>query len=180
MNKLSKVIASGAVVLGLLLSLAVFAPRAAAAVSRSDEFFVISSIDRSKNNLVLLQATEISEIMSIDPKTQFFDESGKPLKLTDLRSGDTVYIASHRNSDGGVVADKVSKGTMTVADLRQRYVPYLPPNAGTFASGQAAKSQAKAAAAPAAAQKPAKPAGQGASGNGQHKHNPNSQNPNHQ
>lgn len=135
MNKLSKLIASGAVACGLLLSLSISAPRANAA---ADEFFVISSIDRTKNNLVLLQATEISEIMSITPKTQYFDEKGKALKLTDLRSGDTVWIVAHKNSDGSVSADKVSKGTMTVAELRQRYVPYLPPNAGSFASGAAA------------------------------------------
>jgi hypothetical protein len=39
---------------------------------------------------------------------------------------------SHKQSDGSVVADKVTKGVMTVAELRKRYVPYLPANAGTF------------------------------------------------
>jgi len=135
MNKIQKWVILIFAGFGLLA--AVGAPRAAAqsAGKSGDEFFVISSIDRNKHLLVLLQATEISETMSIDDKTQYFDGKGKAMKLTDLRSGDTVYIVSHKQKDGSMIVDKVTEGTMTVAELRRRYVPYLPANAGQFASG---------------------------------------------
>ncbi len=70
--------------------------------------------------------------MNIGDKTLFADEHGKTLKLTDLRSGDTVYIVSHKQQDGSLIADKVTEGTMTVSELRRRYVPYLPANAGNL------------------------------------------------
>jgi hypothetical protein len=118
-----------------LLAVLAFLPAcwaADAAVHANSEFFVISSIDRSKHQLVLLHATEISQIVAYGDKTQYFDDRGKPIKLTDLRAGDTVFVNSHKLPDGTVVADKVSKGIMSVAELRRRYVPYLPANAGTF------------------------------------------------
>lgn len=136
MNNLRKWIVLSFISFGMLLG--VCTPRAAAQASTTkggDEFFVISSIDRNKHVLVLLQVTEISRIMNIGDKTQFFDAQGKALKLTDLRSGDTVYIVSHKQQDGSFMADKVTEGAMTVSELRRRYVPYLPANAGKFASG---------------------------------------------
>jgi hypothetical protein len=139
MNNPRKSILLGCVSFAMLLG--VCAPRAAAQTSAKsgDEFFVISSIDRTKHLLVLLQATEISETMSVGDKTQFFDERGKALKLTDLRSGDTVYITSHKQQDGSLIADKVREGTMTVSELRRRYVPYLPATASQFSPGSAPK-----------------------------------------
>jgi hypothetical protein len=135
MNNFRKSMLLSFVSFGMLLG--VCAPRAFAQklAKTGDEFFVISSIDRTKHVLVLLQATEISQIMNIGDKTLFADEHGKALKLTDLRSGDTVYIVSHKQQDGSLIADKVTEGTMTVSELRRRYVPYLPANAGQFASG---------------------------------------------
>ena len=135
MNNFRKWMVVGIASFGLFIG--VSAPRASAQSTgkASDEFFVISSIDRTKHLLVLLQATEISETMSIADKTQYFDQKGKALKLTDLRSGDTVYISYHKQQDGTLLADKVTEGVMTVSELRRRYVPYLPANAGKVGPG---------------------------------------------
>lgn len=94
--------------------------------SGSEDFFVISSIDRTKHVLVLLQPTEVTEAMAFTDKTQFFDDNGKALKITDFRAGQTVFITNHRQADGSFVADRVRKGYMTVAEMRRRYVPFLP------------------------------------------------------
>jgi hypothetical protein len=120
--------------LGLLfvsmLGIAAAATRAADQKPVSGEdFFVISSIDRSKHVLVLLQPTEVTEAMTFTDKTQFFDSNGKPLKITDFRAGQTVYITSQKASDGSVTANRVRKGYMTVSELRRRYVPSLPASA---------------------------------------------------
>lgn len=100
----------------------------------SEDFFVISSIDRAKHVLVLLQPTEVTEAMSFTDKTQFFDSNGKALKITDFRAGQTVYITSQKASDGSVTAERVRKGYMTVSELRKRYVPSLPASAVTQSS----------------------------------------------
>ena len=132
MNNLRKsllaVFAASAMLLG------VYASPVAAQSKAGDQFFVISSIDRTKHLLVLLQATEITEIMSTTDKTQYFAANNKPEKLTDLRSGDCVYVVFHKEKDGSLVVDKVTQGVMTVAELRKRYVPYLPANAGQIPS----------------------------------------------
>ncbi len=100
----------------------------------SEDFFVISSIDRAKHVLVLLQPTEVTEAMAFTDKTQFFDDNGKALKITDFRAGQTVFIINHRQADGSFVADRVRKGYMTVAEMRRRYVPFLPQAADSTTS----------------------------------------------
>jgi hypothetical protein len=132
MNDIRKSFLAGIAAFAVLLGL--YAPQAAAQAKAPDQFFVISSIDRTKHLLVLLQATEITEIMNITDKTQYLGMNGKPGKLTDLRSGDCVYVVFHKEKDGSLVVDKVTQGVMTVAELRKRYVPYLPANAGQIPS----------------------------------------------
>ena len=83
--------------------------------------------------------------MDVADKTQYADENGKALKLSDFRTGDTMYIVSHKQQDGSLIADKVTEGMMTIAEMRRRYVPYLPalpefatgmgsPNEGHFSA----------------------------------------------
>jgi hypothetical protein len=132
MNNVRKTLLACSAVAAMLLG--VYAPQAAAQSKGGDEFFVISSIDRTKHLLVLLQATEITEIMNLTDKTQYLGMNGKPMKLTDVRSGDCVYVISHKDKDGNMTVDKVTEGVMTVAELRKRYVPYLPANAGQIPS----------------------------------------------
>jgi hypothetical protein len=132
MNNIRKSFLAG--MAAFAVALGMYAPQAAAQAKTGDQFFVISSIDRTKHLLVLLQATEITEIMNTTDKTQYFAMNGKPEKLTDLRSGDCVYVVFHKEKDGSLTVDKVTQGVMTVAELRKRYVPYLPANAGQIPS----------------------------------------------
>jgi hypothetical protein len=94
--------------------------------SGKDEFFVISSIDKAKNTLILLRPTQITATLAVTPKTQFFDDKGKALKLTDFRTGDTIFVTYSSQADKGLVAEHVRKGMMTMLEMRKRYLPGLP------------------------------------------------------
>jgi hypothetical protein len=92
----------------------------------NDEFFVISSIDKAHNALILLRPTQITATLAVTPKTQFLDEKGKALKLTDFRTGDTIFVTYSSQADKGLVAEHVRKGMMTMLEMRKRYLPGLP------------------------------------------------------
>src|SRR5215472_973349 len=62
------------------------------------DFFIVSSIDLGKKQILLKRPTEVTELMRVDRETRYFDEHGKAIRLTDLRAGDTVYIASKASS----------------------------------------------------------------------------------
>jgi hypothetical protein len=128
MNKAQRLLVFGVAFATLLAGAA--SARPADQQSGGEDFFVISSIDRAKHLLVLLQPTEVTEAMGVSDKTQFFDDKGKALKITDFRAGETVFITSHRQADGSMLADRVRKGYMTVAEMRRRYVPFLPEVTG--------------------------------------------------
>jgi hypothetical protein len=96
----------------------------AQSASGSDEFFVVSSVE--KGTLILLRPTEITAIITVTDKTQIVDEQNKPLKLTDLRTGDTIFVNYSSGSGGTMTASHVRKGMMTVAELRKRYETALP------------------------------------------------------
>ena len=87
----------------------------------ADEFFIISSVDLGKNQLLLKRPTEVTEVMRVNESTRYLDENGRPLKLSDLRAGDTVYISS-KPSTGGAVALQIHRGPMTLTELRRRYL----------------------------------------------------------
>ncbi|HEV3220117.1 MAG TPA: hypothetical protein VGZ48_10125 [Candidatus Acidoferrales bacterium] len=165
MSKLTKSIPVAALCAALLMLTVVSANAQTPppATKFADEFFVVSSVDRTHNALILLAPTEIAQVFQVTDKTQFFDENGKSLKLGDLRAGDTIFVTSHTNSDGTFTLDRVHKGEMTVAQLRLRYLPGLPANAGlTSQTAPKPKSSAPASNAPKSnSAKPgtAKPAG---------------------
>lgn len=87
----------------------------------ADEFFIISSVDPAKNQLLLKQPTEVTELVRVSDATTYLDKDGKPLKLADLRAGDTVYVTLNR---AGAIpsASRVRKGPMTTEELRRRYL----------------------------------------------------------
>jgi hypothetical protein len=89
--------------------------------SYAGEFFIISSVDLSKNQLLLKRPTEVTEVMSVNSKTRYVDEKGNLIKLTDLRAGDTVYITP-QPANGGLLAIDIRKGPMTLNELRRRYL----------------------------------------------------------
>ena len=90
--------------------------------AKGEQFFIIASLDQSKSEILLKRPDEVTELLNTTPQTQFFDENGKPLKLSDLRAGDTVWVTS----TGGAhpTAVRIRKGQMTVADLHRYYLDY--------------------------------------------------------
>ncbi|HVC00258.1 MAG TPA: hypothetical protein VNJ12_13135 [Candidatus Dormibacteraeota bacterium] len=108
---------------GVLLagSLTARAAQGKAGQVTKDEFFLISSLNMQKHELVLKLPTEVTMQMSITDKTPIVDEHGKPLRMADLRSGDTVYI-TYRQNGAGAEALSIRLGPMTIEELHRRYL----------------------------------------------------------
>ena len=128
MNKMNRFFAVAAVA-GTLLAAA-----CAAQAKFGDEFFLISSVDRPHNILVLMHPWQVTQTVTVSDKTQYFDDQGKPIKLADLRAGDTIF-ATTQTDKSNVTVTKIRKGVMTMAELRRRYLPYLPANSGAKTPG---------------------------------------------
>ena len=88
-----------------------------------EQFFIVASLDLQKQQLLLKYPTEVTLLVKATDQTKFVDDSGNPMKLSDFRAGDTVWVTSAKSSDG-VTALKVRKGQMTVADLHRYYLDY--------------------------------------------------------
>ena len=115
MNRLSC-----AVILGLLLAPFAHAQKKTPA---GEEFFIVASIDQPKSQLLLKQPTEVTILATVTPKTQISDEKGKPLKLSDLRAGDTIWAVTSGGDQSTSIA-RLRKGSMTVSDLHRYYLDY--------------------------------------------------------
>lgn len=126
MNKINRLFAIA--VAGSLLA-GVCGGQSKSPTKMSDDFYLISSVDRPHNMLVLMHPWQVTQTVSVTDKTQYLDDQGKPIKLTDLRAGDTIFATTHTDK-GTVTVDKIRKGVMTVSELRKRYLPYLPATAG--------------------------------------------------
>ena len=85
------------------------------------DFYIVSSIDLAKKQILLKRPTEVTELMRVDGETRYFEESGKAMRLADLRAGDTVFITS-KPAGGQSVAVTIHKGPMTLDLLRERYL----------------------------------------------------------
>jgi hypothetical protein len=88
-----------------------------------EQFFIVASVDLQKSQLLLKYPTEVTVLMHIDESTKLVDESGRPLKLSDFRAGDTVW-ASSRTSGDETTALHIRKCRMDVADLHRYYLDY--------------------------------------------------------
>jgi len=91
--------------------------------SAGEQFFIVASLDLQKSQLQLKYPTEVTLLVKATDQTEFGDDSGKPMKLSDLRAGDTVWLTSGPIPDG-TAAVKVRKGEMTVPDLHRYYLDY--------------------------------------------------------
>ena len=124
MNNFRKLIFLSA--LAAVIFTSAFAVRAQVqAKAGSDEFFVISSIDKAHSALVLLRPTQITATIGVNDKTKYVDENGKSIKMTDLRTGDTIFV-TYSTQNNALVGTTVRKGMMTTAEMRKRYLPGLP------------------------------------------------------
>lgn len=90
--------------------------------SRADSFFIISSIDATKRQIVLKLPTEVTEVVEVTPATTYRDEKGNPLKFEDLRAGDTVYATVNQNAKGALTVMSIRRGPMTLEELHRRYL----------------------------------------------------------
>ncbi len=90
---------------------------------QGEQFFIVASVDLQKSQMLLKYPTEVTLLMRVDGATKFADDSGAPLKLSDFRAGDTVWVSSTSNK-GDVTAVRVRKGRMGVADLHRYYLDY--------------------------------------------------------
>jgi hypothetical protein len=88
-----------------------------------EEFFIVASVDQSKSQILLKHPTEVTLLAGVDANTRFTDEVGKPLKLSDFRTGDTVWVTLSGGA-AGTAAVRIRKGQMTVADLHRYYLDY--------------------------------------------------------
>lgn len=86
----------------------------------SEEFFIVSSVDAGKSTMVLKRPTEVTLTMRVTGNTRCRNEEGKAIRFTDLRAGDTIFIALARDSSGPFVASSIRKGPMTVQELHRR------------------------------------------------------------
>ncbi len=87
-----------------------------------EEFYIIASVDQTKSQLLLKRPNEVTLLMQVNEKTQYADEAGKPLHLSDFRAGDTVWATSFGGPEPAAV--RIRKGHMTVADLHRYYLDY--------------------------------------------------------
>ena len=85
-----------------------------------EEFFILSSINVAKYELLLKRPTEVTTLMKVNELTTVFDEQNREVKLADLRAGDTLWIISTAAGPDRL-AVRIRKGPMTVADLRRLY-----------------------------------------------------------
>ena len=86
-----------------------------------EEFFIVSSVDTAKKELLLKEPTEITELLHVNEKTRYTDKSGKEIQFADLRAGDTVYIRS-TTTPAGKLAVSIRKGPMTLEELHRHYL----------------------------------------------------------
>jgi hypothetical protein len=114
--------AAVAVVVLAVLGAAAPAAPAKPGAPAADEFFIVSSIDAGRSRIVLKRPTEVTLVMRVSERTSYRDEQGRPLELTALRAGDTVYITSSRDGAGQLTALLVRQGPMTVQELQRRYL----------------------------------------------------------
>jgi len=88
---------------------------------RGDSFFIVSSVDAKKQQIVLKLPTEVTEVVQVTPATTYRDEEGKPLKFEDLRAGDTVYATVVQEAKGRLIVTSLRRGPMTLEELHKRY-----------------------------------------------------------
>jgi hypothetical protein len=104
-----------------IVTAALLDPRAAIAAPTEprDEFFIISSVDADKHELLVKLPTEVTQVMRVDGATKYLDRRGQPIRLADFRAGDTVYIVRSPNTGA---AREIRKGPMTLPELQRRYL----------------------------------------------------------
>ena len=87
-----------------------------------DEFYIVSSVDAARSRLVLKRPTEVTVVVRVGERTADRSEDGKPLRFSDLRAGDTIWVVASKESDGQLSARAIRRGPMTLQELQKRYL----------------------------------------------------------
>jgi hypothetical protein len=110
-----------ATVVSCVFSVAAQSSKAAGTTNGGEEFFIVSSVDITKKQLLLKEPTEITQLIQVNDKTRYTDRTSKPMQFGDLRAGDTIYVRSSTTS-AGRVAVSIRKGPMTLQELQRHYL----------------------------------------------------------
>ena len=114
-----------ALVAGPLLALAAAAVGAPGSPSlAADEFFIVSSVDSDKGTIVVKRPTETTLTIRVTDRTRCLGLKGESIRFTDLRAGDTVFVASTPTPGGPPAASSIRRGPMTVDELHRRYLRF--------------------------------------------------------
>jgi hypothetical protein len=100
--------------------------RGTGAPSAGEEFYIISTVDLAKKQMVLKKPTEVTVLMLVPDKTTLTNLEGKRIQLKDLRAGDTVYVRAAPDSQGRLVASSIRIGIMTERELYEHYLKGIP------------------------------------------------------
>lgn len=115
----SSLLAALAMALGL--TMAGWAAQNSRARSGNDEFFIVTSFNLPKHQLVLKLPTEVTMRMYVTDTTKVINENGKPMPVSQLQAGDTAYITYKAGSEGPTAVE-IRLGPMTWAELQRRYL----------------------------------------------------------
>lgn len=111
----------------LLMSAAVWTSLWAQNNARGEEFFMISSVDQQKHQVVLMRPTQLTVVADLDAQTVLLGEKGQKLGSRDLRAGDTVWALIKSQKNGATTAVRIREGAMTQAELQKLYLHYSAP-----------------------------------------------------
>ncbi|HKV28298.1 MAG TPA: hypothetical protein VJN90_08530 [Candidatus Acidoferrales bacterium] len=98
--------------------------------AQGEEFFIISSVDLQKRQVVLMRPTQLTVVATIGPQTNYVGEKGRALNVKAMKAGDTVWAITKPAPDGSVTAVRLRQGAMTPAELHKLYMQ-LPPSSVT-------------------------------------------------
>ena len=109
---------------GSLVALAAISALAGSPAPAADEFFIVSSVDSDKGTIVVKRPTETTLTVRVTEKTNCVGLKGEAIRFTDLRAGDTVFIASTPAASGPPAASRIRRGPMTLEELHRRYLRF--------------------------------------------------------
>ena len=118
-RRISSLLAASAAL--FCLATAGWAAQNSRARSGNDEFFIVTSLNLPKHQLVLKLPTEVTMRMYVTGATKVINENGKPMPVSQLQAGDTAYITYNAGSEGPT-AMEIRLGPMTWTELQRRYL----------------------------------------------------------
>lgn len=94
--------------------------------TRGEQFFIISSVDFQRDQIVLMHPTQLTVVATFSPQTTtFLDENGQKLSTKDLRAGDTVWAVLKSTGKKSLPqVSRIREGAMTVAELHKLFLDY--------------------------------------------------------